>query len=148
MTQQTINVGTVANDGTGDPLRTAFQKTNANFTELYSPAVGVVTGTRFVLTSAGINAQVGNIYILLSTDNGKIITLTNALPITLTCPAGLDAAFACTIIQGGVGQVTVAAGVGATLSAYSGLVNLAGQYAAAMIIAPTANNFVVSGQMA
>lgn len=35
MSQQTIGVGTSANDGTGDPLRTAFQKTNANFTELY-----------------------------------------------------------------------------------------------------------------
>jgi hypothetical protein len=36
MAKQTINIGTVANDGTGDPLRTAFNKTNQNFTELYS----------------------------------------------------------------------------------------------------------------
>ena len=36
MTQQTINIGTVANDGTGDPLRDAFDKTNDNFTELYA----------------------------------------------------------------------------------------------------------------
>jgi hypothetical protein len=36
MTQQTINVGTSANDQTGDPLRTAFTKINANFTELYA----------------------------------------------------------------------------------------------------------------
>lgn len=28
---QTINIGTSANDGTGDPLRTAFQKVNNNF---------------------------------------------------------------------------------------------------------------------
>jgi hypothetical protein len=35
MTQQVINVGTVANDGTGDPLRTAFIKVNANFAEVY-----------------------------------------------------------------------------------------------------------------
>lgn len=34
--QQTINLGTVANDGTGDPARTAFGKCNSNFTELYS----------------------------------------------------------------------------------------------------------------
>ena len=38
MTQQTINVGTAANDRTGDTLRAAFQKVNANFTELYSGA--------------------------------------------------------------------------------------------------------------
>jgi hypothetical protein len=31
ITFQTINVGTVANDGTGDPLRTAFIKVNTNY---------------------------------------------------------------------------------------------------------------------
>ena len=36
MAKQTINIGTAANDGTGDPLRTAFTKTNANFTEIYN----------------------------------------------------------------------------------------------------------------
>lgn len=36
MAKQTINIGTVANDGTGDPLRSAFSKTNDNFTELYN----------------------------------------------------------------------------------------------------------------
>jgi hypothetical protein len=42
MTQQVIDIGNVANDGQGDPLRTAFQKTNANFTELYN--IGGITG--------------------------------------------------------------------------------------------------------
>ena len=36
MTQQIINVGNVANDGQGTPLRTAFQYINDNFTELYN----------------------------------------------------------------------------------------------------------------
>jgi hypothetical protein len=31
---QSINIGNYANDSTGDDLRTAFQKVNANFTEL------------------------------------------------------------------------------------------------------------------
>lgn len=35
MAKQIINVGSLANDKTGDALRTAFGKTNANFTELY-----------------------------------------------------------------------------------------------------------------
>ena len=35
MAKQTINIGTAANDGTGDPLRTAFDKTNDNFNEIY-----------------------------------------------------------------------------------------------------------------
>jgi hypothetical protein len=35
MAKQVINLGTIANDGTGDPLRVAFTKINANFTEVY-----------------------------------------------------------------------------------------------------------------
>ena len=36
MAQTTINVGSNANDGTGDDLRSAFIAVNANFTELYA----------------------------------------------------------------------------------------------------------------
>jgi microcystin-dependent protein len=36
MTQENINVGTIPNDGTGDVLRISFEKTNNNFTELYT----------------------------------------------------------------------------------------------------------------
>jgi hypothetical protein len=36
MAKQNINVGTTANDKKGDSLRAAFQKVNANFTELYT----------------------------------------------------------------------------------------------------------------
>jgi hypothetical protein len=35
MAQQTIGIGSTANDGTGDPARTAGQKLNAMFTEIY-----------------------------------------------------------------------------------------------------------------
>ena len=35
MARQAINIGSSANDGTGDPLRTAFDKINDNFIELY-----------------------------------------------------------------------------------------------------------------
>ena len=34
MAIQTVNIGTIANDGTGDDLREAFVKVNANFSEL------------------------------------------------------------------------------------------------------------------
>jgi hypothetical protein len=40
MTQQTINIGSSANDGTGDPLRTAFDKINDNFNEVYDKLGG------------------------------------------------------------------------------------------------------------
>jgi len=35
MTQKIINIGTSADKGNGDPIRTAFSKVNDNFTELY-----------------------------------------------------------------------------------------------------------------
>ena len=35
MSKQTINIGASPNDGTGTPLRTSFDYTNQNFTELY-----------------------------------------------------------------------------------------------------------------
>jgi hypothetical protein len=44
MAKQTINIGTTANDGTGDPIRSAFDKSNDNFTELYAGAGGVADG--------------------------------------------------------------------------------------------------------
>jgi hypothetical protein len=40
MAKQTINIGTSANDGTGDTLRGGFTKVNDNFTELYNAPLG------------------------------------------------------------------------------------------------------------
>ena len=64
MTQQIINVGNVANDGQGDDIRTAFIKTNDNFTELYQGAnsidvSGNVSGGN--LLTPGLISAAGNI---------------------------------------------------------------------------------------
>jgi hypothetical protein len=45
MTKQTIDIGAVADDGTGDPIRTAFDKANDNFDELYLLLPNVQTAT-------------------------------------------------------------------------------------------------------
>ena len=47
MAKQTINVGTSANNGTGDPRRTAFIKTQANFDELYTSKQDVLAEGAF-----------------------------------------------------------------------------------------------------
>lgn len=51
MAKQTINIGTVANDRSGDPLRTAFTKVNENFTELYNRGSSSFSGSYNDLTN-------------------------------------------------------------------------------------------------
>ena len=55
MAQEVINVGSAPNDGTGDPLRTAYIKCNSNFGELYSRAQQSVHGSLV----GSINDQAG-----------------------------------------------------------------------------------------
>ena len=64
MAKQTINVGTNANDGTGDTIRSAFQKSNANFTELYD---AIPQGLESVLTESGL-ANLGNSEVIFFND--------------------------------------------------------------------------------
>lgn len=59
MTQQVINVGTAVNDGTGDPLRTAIQKVNANFTDLYA-GTGLPLITLTMQANLTPNTIIGN----------------------------------------------------------------------------------------
>lgn len=42
MAQQIVNIGTIANDGTGDTVRAAGTKINANFTELFGSIAGLL----------------------------------------------------------------------------------------------------------
>ena len=51
MAQQVINVGAVPNDGTGDPIRTAYIKCNNNFDQLFDRFQSSVPTT--VLGAAG-----------------------------------------------------------------------------------------------
>lgn len=57
MAQQIINIGENPNDGDGDPIRTAFVKCNANFTELYDRVTSVpITGVGVSTDRAGMLA--------------------------------------------------------------------------------------------
>ena len=57
MAIQTINIGTVANDGTGDDLREAFVKVNANFAELADRNPEATTGVNLGASGEGVFAQ-------------------------------------------------------------------------------------------
>lgn len=41
MARRSINTGTIQNDGTGDTLRSAFEKTELNFIEIYDKVANV-----------------------------------------------------------------------------------------------------------
>jgi hypothetical protein len=83
---------------------------------------------------------------LSASDMQKIIYCTNGSATTITCATGLGAGFNVTIIQGGAGKVTVAAGA-ATLVSYSSLFSTMGQYAVISLVAPVANTFVAAGNL-
>ena len=51
MAQQIINVGTIANDGTGDTIRSAMTKTNSNFTEVYGKVNTLETNLNSLVVS-------------------------------------------------------------------------------------------------
>jgi len=59
MSKQTINIGASPNDGTGTPLRTSFDYTNQNFTEIYTALGGGVAlpgaTTQVIFNDGGTN---------------------------------------------------------------------------------------------
>jgi hypothetical protein len=58
MARININTGSSPNDGTGDPLRTAFTSTNANFTELYQGG----GGTRAAIATSDIDFATAQVF--------------------------------------------------------------------------------------
>ena len=69
MARQAINIGSSANDGTGDPLRTAFDKINDNFVELY--------GTDNDINTLDANLDVNTFAITTGVTNGDITITPN-----------------------------------------------------------------------
>ena len=67
MTQYVINIGALPNDGTGDPLRTAFNETNLNFDQVF--AAGPVLS----------NIQIANNTILTTNTNGNLVLAPNGI---------------------------------------------------------------------
>lgn len=111
-----------------------------------NPSYRVVESGGYELSASGIVTEAGTSRTLSAVDNGKVIYCTSGSATTVTCATGLGAGFSCTIIQGGAGKVTVAAG-SATLNSYSGLLSTMGQYAVVSLISPTADTFIAAGNL-
>jgi hypothetical protein len=77
--------------------------------------------------------------------NGRVIYMTNTSSQTITIPFGLSAGFNCTVVQGGVGAVAITTAQNVTLNGYLAAKTLAGQYAAASILATSSNNYIIYG---
>ncbi len=108
--QQPVNVGTVPNDGTGDPVRAAFQKLNANDTELYASAA-ITQGATFNVKTYGAVCDGG------TDDSAAFVTTANAAAAAggiIYIPSGGNCVIGAPISLGS--NVTVS-GYGATLTA-------------------------------
>ena len=110
MARQAINIGSSANDGTGDPLRTAFDKINDNFVELY--------GTDNDINTLDANLNVNNFAITTGVTNGAITITPNG---TGSINLGALKFVGTTISSDDSTQITIAENIQTT-----GTINVAG----------------------
>lgn len=96
-----------------------------------------------------LNAQTGTTYTLVLTDNGRLVTLSNAAAITLTVPTNASVAFATgaviNIQQIGAGQVTVAGAAGVTLNGTG--TKTRAQWSAASLIKTATDTWTLIGDI-
>ena len=97
MSKQIIDVGVQGNDGTGDSIRTSFQKVNDNFTELYA-AFGAGGSLKFTSLGDAPSSYTPNQIIMASTTgagltartliagNNISITTSNNASVTISSP--------------------------------------------------------------
>ena len=78
MAQQIINTGAVANDGTGDPLRTAFTETNNNFTEIYT--AGPVDSNVRIVDNTILTINTNGNLVLAPNGTGVVQSNVNIVP--------------------------------------------------------------------
>jgi hypothetical protein len=107
------------------------------------------------LINLGINAQTGTTYTTVLTDNGKLITQTNASPITTTIPPFSSVAYPVgaqlNFVQYGAGKVTFAEGVGVTISSTGATATapeLRAQYSSATAICVAQDDWLIAGDIA
>lgn len=98
----------------------------------------------------GVNAQTGTSYTPLLTDEGKLVTLSNAAAITVTLPQNSALAFPVggrvDFVWLGVGAVTFAQGTGATVNGTPGL-KLRARYSAASAVKIATNQWLLVGDL-
>lgn len=103
--------------------------------------------TLYAPTNIVFNRQTAS-YILAASDVNKMVEMNVATPNTITINSGVfTAGNQILVSQYGAGQVTFVAGSGVTLRSPSGKLKLTGQYSLATIIAISATEFYISGDL-
>lgn len=122
---------------------------NTSLSNLSSVAINTafnVNNQTLYGNSNAYNNQTVTTYTLLSSDNGKILTIDHEDPITLTVPASLPAGFNCTVVQLGPGQITFTAS-STTVNNRQSFTKTKGAFAMATIIQYGTNLFITQGDM-
>ena len=98
-----------------------------------------------------INAQTGTTYTTVLTDDGKLITCSNASAISVTIPPNSSVAYGLgtqlNFAQLGAGQVTLVAGAGVTLNSSGAKLKLKDQYSVATCVKTDTNTWFVVGNL-
>jgi hypothetical protein len=102
-------------------------------------------------TTLSFNAQTGTTYTLVLADSAKLVTTSNASPITVTIPPSIFAAGNQINLQSiGAGLTTFAAGAGVTITstgATAAAPILRAQYSACTVICTASNVFTIVGDL-
>jgi hypothetical protein len=102
-------------------------------------------------TTISFNAQTGTTYTLVASDSGKLVTTSNASPVTVTVPPSVFAAGEIINLQSiGVGLTTIVEGAGVTITSTGATADapvLRARYSAASIICTASNVFTVIGDI-
>lgn len=133
--KETINVGTSANDGTGDHLRDAFIKVNDNFSEIYTFTVVDDTGDRT----------------LALTDNYSCVVINNAVDCNISIPTHADVAFpvGATLLLIGIGEgaVYILANAGVDINSPDGMNKLRTKFSAGCLTQIAEDSWIISGDL-
>jgi hypothetical protein len=81
--KQTIGIGTSANDGTGDPLRDAFDKVNDNFNEVYSAFTfasnNATAANNILIGNSTVNSVSNSTTVSISNSTSEVTTTSGSI---------------------------------------------------------------------
>jgi hypothetical protein len=126
-----------------------------DFISDYVTINGDLDATGNVVGHLAINAQTGTSYVLVLSDDGKMVTMENAASNVLYIPPESSVNFTIgtqiIVEQEGVGTTSISGGspaLGVTVHSAAGLLSLSSQYSTCTLIKKASDTWVVAGDLA